>query len=102
MRRRYVYDHATGAIVEVPLDYTSKPRRNSNILPDLDSAYGGGFTSPINGEYITSRSQLRDHERRHSVKQCGDYKPGEIVAREKARVQRTRDLAKSGDPLKWM
>lgn len=102
MRRRYIYDHATGAMVEVPLDYSSKPRTNTQILPDLDSAYKGGFTSPINGELITSRSQLREHERRHGVKQCGDYKPGELVAREKARVQRIRDVARTGEPLKWM
>lgn len=102
MRTRWIYDHVTGACTEVSTDYAPKSRISAQILPDLDSAYKGGFQSPINGEFITSRSQLREHERRHSVKQCGDFKPGELVARENQRVQRIRDVAKQGDPLKWM
>lgn len=32
------------------------------------------FVSPIDRSEITSRSQLREHERRHSVRQCGELK----------------------------
>lgn len=102
MRRRYIYDHTTGAMVEVSADYTTKPRVNTQILPDLDSFYNGGFQSPINGEFITSRSQLRAHESRYECKQAGDFKRNELVSRENQRVQRIRDVAKQGDPLKWM
>jgi len=30
------------------------------------------FRSPIDGTVITSRSQLREHEQRHGVRQCGN------------------------------
>lgn len=32
------------------------------------------FVSPIDGKEISSRSQLREHERRHGVRQCGELK----------------------------
>jgi len=35
---------------------------------------------------ITSRSQLRAYERANGIKQCGDYKPGQIVAEQNKRV----------------
>jgi hypothetical protein len=43
------------------------------------------FQSPVDGDYITSRSKLRAHERKHQIKQCGDFKPGEIIAKENKR-----------------
>lgn len=101
MRRRWIYDHITGACTEVSEDYAPK-QRDHRYLPDLDSFYGGGFKSPINGEFITSRSQLRAHESRYECKQAGDFKRNELVSRENQRVQRIRDVAKQGNPLKWM
>lgn len=32
------------------------------------------FVSPIDRSEITSRSQLREHEKRHGVRQCGELK----------------------------
>lgn len=37
------------------------------FLPDIKP-----FQSPIDYSQITSRSQLREHERRHNVRQCGE------------------------------
>lgn len=37
---------------------------------------------------ITSRSQLRRYERSNGIKQCGDLKPGEVIATEKKRKER--------------
>jgi hypothetical protein len=36
---------------------------------------------------ITSRSQLRAYERANNIRQCGDYKPGEIVQGQKKRLE---------------
>jgi hypothetical protein len=44
---------------------------------------------------ITSRSQLAAYERSNNIRQCGDYKPGEVVAREKKRIQKGIDNARA-------
>jgi len=44
------------------------------------------FVSPIDGTEISSRSKLKAHEQRHGVKQCGDFKKGEIIAKEDKRI----------------
>lgn len=44
------------------------------------------FVSPIDGSEISSRSGLKAHEQKHGVKQNGDMKKGEIVARENKRI----------------
>jgi hypothetical protein len=52
-------------------------------------------------EEITSRSQLRDYERRHGVVQVGtDIRAADIVAENRARVERWEDLSK-GVPNGW-
>lgn len=58
------------------------------------------FVSPIDDKEITSRSQLRAHERTHNVRQAGDFKRGELIARENKRVEETRRIAK-GAFTKW-
>lgn len=45
------------------------------------------FVSPIDGTEITSRSGLKAHEQRHGVKQAGDFKKGEIIAKENKRIE---------------
>jgi hypothetical protein len=59
------------------------------------------FVSPIDGTLISSRSGLRAHEQRHGVKQNGDMKPGEIIARENKRGEEVRRIAKEGQ-IKWL
>lgn len=58
------------------------------------------FRSPIDGAVISSRSTLRAHEHRHEVRQCGDFKKGEIVARENKRIAHSREQAK-GATTRW-
>lgn len=41
--------------------------RGPTFVPDI-----APFVSPIDRSEITSRSQLREHERRHGVRQCGE------------------------------
>jgi hypothetical protein len=83
MRTRTFWNHQTGERYTLSEDDLWQRRMRQDapgVLPDLDRAYGGGFVSPIDGEHITSRSQLRAHEAKHGVKQCGDYRRGEVVA----------------------
>ncbi len=45
------------------------------FMPDVTP-----FISPIDRSEITSRSQLREHERRHGVRQCGELKTAQDFA----------------------
>tara|TARA_Y100000310_G_scaffold299820_2_gene334983 strand:- start:812 stop:1081 length:270 start_codon:yes stop_codon:yes gene_type:complete len=38
-----------------------------NIMKDIEP-----FLSPVDGTYVTSRSELREHEKRHNVRQIGN------------------------------
>lgn len=54
------------------------------------------FVSPVGEtpEVISSRPQLREHEKKHNCFQTGDdYKPGEIGAKNQAKWQAREDLA---------
>jgi len=52
-------------------------------------------------ELISSRSELRVHEKKHKVKQIGtDYKPGQITAENEAKKRELEELAK-GVPSGW-
>ena len=44
-------------------------QKHMGVLPDIAE-----FQSPIDGSLITSRSQLREHERKFGVRQCGELK----------------------------
>lgn len=58
------------------------------------------FVSPIDGSEITSRSKLKAHEQKHGIKQCGDYKPGEIVAKQKKARAESLRIAEP-ETVKW-
>jgi hypothetical protein len=97
MRTRIFWNHQTGERYELSEDQIAERRNRQDgptVLPDIDRVYGGGFTSPIDGSHITSRSQLRRHNATHQVRQGGDWKPGELIAKENARVAERR--AKGG------
>jgi hypothetical protein len=51
------------------------------------------FVSPVNYELITSRSQLRDHERRHKVRQCGELTKASDFDNTKLHPQQTNEKA---------
>lgn len=53
-------------------------------------------------EWITSRSELRAHEKKHKVKQIGtDYKPGQITSENEAHKRELEELSK-GVPQGWI
>lgn len=66
------------------------------VMPDIKE-----FVSPVDGSLISSRSKLFFHNRGHGVKQCGDFKPGEIIARTNAKNAEVRKLAE-GATAKWI
>ena len=66
---------------DVPLEKTTQKSGKSSglqIIPDVEP-----FQSPIDKSYITSRQQLREHEKVHNVRQIGN------------------DYAGSGRPPNW-
>lgn len=71
--------------------------RSHQVMPDLNGAYAkGGFESPIDGTWISSRSQLREHNKRHGVIQSGDIR-GERLKSDMKRHMKF-DRAKRADP----
>lgn len=104
MRTRIFFNHHTGERTELTEDQVIAQRNRKDapmLLPDLDRVYGGGFRSPIDGTFITSRSQLRRHEATHNVRQAGDFKPGELISKERARVEGIRRAANQGATFEW-
>ena len=91
--RRWV--HRDGKLTEITAD-DDKPRQaGAFFMPDIKE-----FISPIDGEVISSRSKLRAHERKHNVRQAGDFKPGELIREERKRVEKSMTNDK-GVEFKW-
>ena len=42
-------------------------RKAHYVIKDIDP-----FRSPVDGSYVTSRSELREHEKKHNVRQIGN------------------------------
>jgi hypothetical protein len=101
MKRRFRYDKDLEKVVEI-FDHNQTARKSGPFfMPDLNSAYKeGGFTSPIDGQFITSRSQLAEHNRKHGVRQNGDFRSSELVNKENARVEKIRRASENKD-FKW-
>lgn len=97
-RSRYRYDKTLGKVVEIGSDEDMAARAASGpfVMPDIKP-----FISPIDGTEISSRSHLRRHEVSYGVRQCGDFKPGEQVARVKAEHAANIAAARGGD-FKWL
>lgn len=104
MRTRIFFNHLTGERFTLSDDEVAERRNKQDsafVLKDINSVYReGGIRSPIDGSFITSRSQLRAHERTHNVRQAGDFKPGELIGKEKARVADNRRRAEGGS-VEW-
>jgi hypothetical protein len=89
------------ASVPQPKKKRGRPRKHpveakpKKVYPDCRADFGAPmvmsdlkpFVSPIDGTEITSRSKLKAHEQRHGVKQAGDFKRGEIIAKENKRIE---------------
>jgi hypothetical protein len=69
--------------------------RTATIMPDLEQHYGAPVISPIDGAVMSSRSHMREHNKRHGVIQTGDI-IGE-AAREKTRQHMKYDPSLIGN-----
>ena len=56
-----------------------------NFMPDIAPFVSRATEKTVE---ITSRSQLRRYERSNGIRQCGDFRPGEVIAKEKNRKER--------------
>lgn len=65
-RRTYVYDPQVGEMVEK--GSRTNERLAADIVTDIEP-----FKSPIDGTIIASRSELRNHMKRHGVAHVSDY-----------------------------
>ncbi|HAU29881.1 MAG TPA: hypothetical protein DCW68_07245 [Rhodospirillaceae bacterium] len=63
---RLIYDREKGDFVPVE-EYRRPMLAVMQVMPDITP-----FVSPVDGSLISSRAQLREHERVHQVRQCGD------------------------------
>ncbi len=71
----YKRDPETGETLRIPaeqwfaMEARSRKGKSAYFMPDI-----AHFQSPVDYEHITSRSQLREHELRNGVRQCGELK----------------------------
>lgn len=94
---RYRWDDKTGKFLRLNengkwVKDRKKPKgfdysRPMNFVPDIREFVAHATDKPV---LITSRSQLARYERANNVRQCGDYKPGEIQERRRKKVERER------------
>lgn len=73
-REVFVWDEKTQSVVskeEYAKNHIDKKNDGITIIQDITP-----FKSVVNGQWITSRAELREHEKRYNVKQVGnDIKP---------------------------
>jgi len=83
LRRRWVWVSGQGLVEVTAAERATSPE----IIPDVQNA----FQSPVDGSMITSRRELREHNRRNGVEQIGNdrrppRKPLEVSAERIART----------------
>jgi hypothetical protein len=96
-RGRFRYDEERGVI---PVQECSGIERDgaAYVLPDLDRIYGeDNFISVIDDTKITSRSQLREHNKRHGVIQTGDVRGEQLRDKTKEYMRHNPDLRNSAE-----
>ena len=88
---KYRYDKDQDAMVEILEDGTTKPCpkhtkapevRTSGLMRDIQE-----FQSPITGKMVTSRSELREHNKVNGVEQIGN----DWVGKKPEYVERRQD-----------
>jgi hypothetical protein len=62
------YDSITWSNTAIEQSPSKGAKRSSfNLIKDIEP-----FRSPLDGKYVTSRSELREHEKKHNVRQIGN------------------------------
>lgn len=71
------------------------------VMADIEQHYGEPIISPIDKSVITSRSQLREHNARHGVAQCGDLN-GQHEALQEKRMGFVRGSTTDRREFRWV
>ena len=79
-RQRYIQDPKTLKLVPAEEYFREKESRSFTILDDIEP-----FVSPVDGSTISSRSALREHNKRHGVTNVRDYGEGWFERKAKER-----------------
>jgi hypothetical protein len=85
--------------------YRPPNKRSTKVASPFFMSDISEFVSPVGAdpEVISSRTQLREHEKKHNVIQCGDYKPGEITSRNEAiKAERDAIAKEHTTPPEWL
>jgi hypothetical protein len=99
---RYRYDENTGRVLRFNektgkwVQDRTKPKgfdfsKPVNFVPDIAEFVANATDKPV---LISSRSQLGRYERSNNIRQCGDFKRGEIAERRAKKVNRELAEAK--------
>lgn len=95
---RYKFDAKTGAMLVLnektgrwnkDRPKKGKPITQVNVFSDIKEFVANATDTPT---LITSRSKLRAYERANGLRQAGDFRPGEIIA--KAEKRREQDATR--------
>lgn len=78
---RSIIDHRTKRTIEIVEFGERRPK--GYIQEDIQP-----FVSPVTGEVISSRSTLREHNKRHGVTDSRDYSPEFMQKKQKERHER--------------
>lgn len=78
-------------------EFQKRARKGTPIEPgDRLTVFTDGFSSfvsPVNGEFISSKAQLREHEKRNNVVQVGDAFDSKVNA-----MRAKRKEKENGEP----
>lgn len=90
-RKSWVQDPVTHKLIPKEEFYGGQQRNAPEIMPDIEA-----FKSPIDGSVISSRSALRQHNKRHEVTNIQDYGP-EWFKRKEAERQQAMQMQRPQD-----
>ena len=99
---RYKFDPNTGKLLaynETTGEWRpDRSRKNANrvvapsVMSDIREFIAHAGDKPV---LIGSRSKLAAYERSNNIRQCGDYRKGEVIARRKKKVSKEFENAKA-------
>lgn len=88
----YRYDHTTGGLLRL-CEKTGKWKKDRktkdrvcapSVMADIRPFISRATDKPVE---ITSRSQLARYERSNNIRQCGDFRSGEIETKRKRKIR---------------
>ena len=72
------------------------------VMSDIKPFISNATAEPT---LITSRSGLRAYEAANGIKQCGDYKPGQVISEQNTRIKEATHVSeadKAAADFKWV